>query len=83
MAFARAPVEYRAYNTNMEFANFRLWKRGQCRVRPLPSAIALLIRARNAVIAAAAIVHVIRRTANQFRNSGILPASQPGMAQKR
>jgi hypothetical protein len=55
----------------------------------LLSAIALTIGARKgdvpaAVIVAVAIVNVIRRrTANQFRKSGILLASQPGITQKR
>jgi len=58
-------------------------------VSAFPSAIALTIRTRKgdvpaAVILAAAIVSVIRlRAANQFRKSGILLISQPGIAQKR
>jgi hypothetical protein len=55
----------------------------------LPSAIALTICTRKgdvpaAMIVAAAIVNVIRRrAANQFRKSGMVLASQPGIAQKR
>jgi hypothetical protein len=49
----------------------------------LPSAIALMICTRNAVVAAALINVIRRRAANQFRKSGVLLVSQPDRAQKR
>jgi hypothetical protein len=71
MLLARAPVEHHAYNTNIEFANFSPYRQGALQGldvgvegvpgSALPSAIALMICTRNAIIVAALRSNVIRR----------------------
>jgi hypothetical protein len=93
MATARAPVEHHVYNTNIEFASFRPYRRAHYQGldsgvegvpgSALPSAIALMICTRITRIAAATLNVIRRRAANQFRKSGTVLASQPGFAQIR
>jgi transcriptional regulator with XRE-family HTH domain len=94
MASTRAPVEHHAYNTNAEFANFRPYRHARYRrrkdagfgfaIRDCAYDLYTQQRCAAPVIVAAAIVNVIRRrAANQFRKSGMLLTSQPGIAQKR
>jgi hypothetical protein len=88
MVLARAPVEHHGYNTNTEFANFaagsaRVTRRRKRAGFGFAIRDCVMICTRGAVIVAAAIINVIRRWRITLRKSGMLPISQPGIAQKR